>query len=85
MKLTDLKVPGDLSLQSYVDSLVEAVNKHEDVTLIVLVARKPDQLSVIHNIDNGDALPDILSQLAAQMRKPKKSEEKHATSPHEAN
>jgi hypothetical protein len=69
MKLSDLKQPNDLSIQTYVDSLMDAIAKFDDVTAVVVIAQKPDGLSLVHNIENDAAIPDILSQFAAQMRK----------------
>jgi hypothetical protein len=69
MKLSDLKQPNDLSIQSYVDSLMDAIAKFDDLTAVVIVAQKPDGLSLVHNIENDAAIPDILSQFATQMRK----------------
>jgi hypothetical protein len=83
MKLADLKKPDDLSIQSYVDSLMQAADKFDDVTVVVIVARKPEHLSVVHNIADETALPDILSQFASQMRKPWTSHEETKTEPAE--
>lgn len=83
MKLSALKQPGDLSLQSYVDGLIDAVNKFEDVTAVVIIARKPDQISTISNISDPSAVPDILSQFASVMRKEPRSHEKKSGLPTE--
>jgi hypothetical protein len=79
MKLVDHRDENGVSIQAYVDTLVEKVNAQADMTLVVIIARPPDQLTVKHNIADATALPDILSQFAAQMRKHAKSYTKEGT------
>lgn len=74
-KLADVKDDNGTSLQSYADVLLQKADA-AGVTVIVLAMvpnATPTQsladLIVMHNVASIAALPDVLNQLASQMRK----------------
>lgn len=68
MKLVDIKDDNGTSLQAYADTLMQKADE-KGVIVVVLALTPPDGLQVLHNTANPAALPDVLSQMAAQMRK----------------
>lgn len=72
-KLTEYTDANGVSVQAYVETLLEKVDEQEGMTVVVLVAHSENQLNVLTNVKNEHVLPDILRQLAAQMKQPKKS------------
>lgn len=66
-KLADLKDANGTSLQSYVELLMEKANE-AGANVVILVAAPPASLHLVTNVDST-VIPDVLSQLASQMRK----------------
>ena len=74
MKLADIKDENGTSLQTFADMLVEKTQR-AGLQLVLILAQEPDFLHLLSNVP-VEALPDVLSQLAAQMRKHPKTREK---------
>lgn len=71
MKLSDIKDDNGTSLQSYADDLMQKADA-KGLTVVMIFAGDPDFLQSIQNIPVA-AIPDVLNQMASQMRKQPKS------------